>query len=81
MMSPTFPGKADSSLTWPKVLHGGLEAVLALAAAVVVVVLPPLRPLGLGHVEPDVEVAMRVNLFIVSLGQPQSIVTRTQAQA
>ena len=80
-MSSTFPGKADSSLTWPKVLHGGLEAVLVLAAAVVVVVLPPLRPLRFWHMEPDVEVPMRVDLLIVSLGQPQSIVTRTQAQA
>ena len=62
-------------LTWSKVLHGRLEAsMFALAAAVVVVVLAPLRgPLCLGNVEPDIEVAMRVDLLVVPLHQPQTV--------
>ena len=54
--------------------------MLVLAAAVVVVVLPSLRgPLGLGHVEADIEVPVRVDLLVVPLRQPQPV-ARTQAQ-
>ena len=67
-------------LTWSKVLNRGLEVVLVPADAVVVMVLPTLRPLCLGHVEADIEVPVRVNLLIVTLRQAQPV-SRTQTKA